>query len=168
VPDGVRDLAERAGSGRLVVNCTGLGARTLCDDDRVYPLRGQVVRVRNPGLTRCLADDVGPRALSYVVPRRRDVVLGGTADAHAWDRTPDPAVTQRILARCAELEPRLRDADVLDVNVGLRPARDEVRLETERVGTGVVIHNYGHGGAGFTLAWGCADEVLALARDAQA
>jgi D-amino-acid oxidase len=32
-----------------------------------------------------------------------------------------------------------------------------VRLEAERIGATCVIHNYGHGGAGFTLSWGCAE-----------
>ena len=49
--------------------------------------------------------------------------------------------------------PVLRDA------VGLRPVRPEVRLE--RVGR--VIHHYGHGGAGYTLAWGSAEDVRRLA-----
>ncbi len=165
VPEGIRDLAALCTPGRLVVNCTGLGARALCADEAVYPIRGQVVRVRNPGLERCLADDEGPLALTYVVPRRHDVVLGGTAEAHDWRLAPDPATTQRILQNAARLEPRLRDPDILEVNVGLRPGRREVRLEIERLGPGgAVIHNYGHGGSGFTLAWGCADEVLALAR----
>ena len=46
----------------------------------------------------------------------------------------------------------------VDVAVGLRPARPAVRLEAE----GRVVHCYGHGGAGVTLAWGCAGEVAAL------
>jgi D-amino-acid oxidase len=43
--------------------------------------------------------------------------------------------------------------------VGLRPARPALRLEAERIGNATVIHNYGHGGAGFTLSWGCAEEA---------
>jgi len=50
--------------------------------------------------------------------------------------------------------------------VGLRPGRPAVRLEAERPGVGgggaggrPVVHNYGHGGSGFTVCWGCADEV---------
>jgi D-amino-acid oxidase len=53
--------------------------------------------------------------------------------------------------------PALRQARVLRHKVGLRPVRPAVRLE--RVGD--VVHCYGHGGAGITLSWGCADEVLA-------
>jgi D-amino-acid oxidase len=85
-------------------------------------------------------------------------VLGGTADEGAEDVRPDPATTEAIRARCAALIPALRDAPVVDVAVGLRPARPAVRLEAE----GRVVHCYGHGGAGVTLAWGCAGEVAAL------
>ena len=44
---------------------------------------------------------------------------------------------------------------------GLRPYRDRTfRLEPETVGDKFVVHNYGHGGAGITLSWGCAQEVV--------
>jgi D-amino-acid oxidase len=43
----------------------------------------------------------------------------------------------------------------------LRPYRDRTfRLEPETVGDKFVVHNYGHGGAGITLSWGCAQEVV--------
>ena len=163
-PEGVADLRELAAPGQLVVNCTGLGARHLCEDEAIFPIRGQIVRVRNPGIERAILEEHGPLAMTYIIPRRADVVLGGTADADAWDTTPDPVVTARILRNAATLDPRLADADVLGVSVGLRPARSAVRLEAEAAGAGVVIHNYGHGGSGFTLCWGCADEVAALAQ----
>ena len=166
VPEGIDALAALHAPDRLIVNCTGLGARTLCDDEAVYPIRGQVVRVTNPGLTRCWVDDHGPLAMTYILPRGDDCILGGTADAHVWDHTPSDATTEQILHRARTLEPRLRDAEVLEVQVGLRPARTAVRLERENVATRcAVIHNYGHGGAGFTLAWGCADEVCTLAKE---
>ncbi len=54
---------------------------------------------------------------------------------------------------------------MIAVKVGLRPFRNSgVRLELEKLGDGrSVIHNYGHGGAGFTLSWACAEEVRAIA-----
>ena len=54
--------------------------------------------------------------------------------------------------------PELRGAKVVRHKVGLRPVRPAVRLERD----GAVIHCYGHGGAGVTLSWGVADEVVAL------
>jgi len=121
-------------------------------------VRGQVVRVTAPGVDEWLLDQSDPERLVYVVPRERDVVLGGTAQEGFEDRTADPATTAAIRARCAALVPALRDAPVVGVAVGLRPVRPTVRLEAE----GRVVHCYGHGGAGVTLAWGCAVEVAAL------
>jgi D-amino-acid oxidase len=142
----------------VVVNCAGLGARELAGDASLTAVRGQVVRVTAPGVQEWLLDQSDPERLVYVVPRERDVVLGGTAQEGAEDRTADPATTAAIRARCAALVPALRDAPVVGVAVGLRPVRPTVRLETE----GRVVHCYGHGGAGVTLAWGCAVEVAAL------
>ena len=141
-----------------VVNCAGLGARELAGDASLTAVRGQVVRVTAPGVQEWLLDQSDPERLVYVVPRERDVVLGGTAQEGAEDRTADPATTAAIRARCAALVPALRDAPVVGVAVGLRPVRPTVRLEAE----GRVVHCYGHGGAGVTLAWGCALEVAAL------
>ena len=141
-----------------VVNCAGLGARELAADASLVAVRGQVVRVAARAVREWLLDQSDPQRLVYVVPRENDVVLGGTADEGAEDRTPDPATTDAIRARCGALVPALRDAPVVDVAVGLRPVRPAVRLEVE----GRVVHCYGHGGAGVTLAWGCAGEVAAL------
>ena len=58
--------------------------------------------------------------------------------------------------------PLLAGVRVLGGAVGLRPARPAVRLEAEPHDRGVVVHCYGHGGAGVTLAWGCAEEVVGL------
>jgi D-amino-acid oxidase len=44
---------------------------------------------------------------------------------------------------------------------GLRPHRAKsYRLEPELLGNKLVVHNYGHGGAGITMSWGCAQEVI--------
>lgn len=140
----------------LVVNCSGLGARLLGSDRTVVPVRGQVVHVEQVGLDRWWLDSAGP---TYVVPRERDIVVGGTEVEGEWSRTPSPEVASDILRRATRLVPALAGARVLRHKVGLRPVRPAVRLE--RVGD--VVHCYGHGGAGVTLSWGVADEVVALA-----
>lgn len=145
----------------LVVNATGLGARHFGADDTVVPAAGQVVYVEQPGLERWWLDAGTPGAPTYVVPRSRDVVVGGTDMEGEWSRTPDPAVAEQILHRAAALVPEIAGARVLRHKVGLRPVRPAVRLEREDR----VVHCYGHGGAGVTLSWGCAEEVASLARE---
>ena len=158
----VSHVDELAGEAALVVNCAGLGARRLVGDGSMAPIRGQVVRVRNPGLDRFFLDEDDPEGVTYIIPRSEDCVLGGTADEGAWDTEPDPGTAAAILRRCSILEPRLADAEVLGHGVGLRPGRPEVRLERE-AGDGLpLVQNYGHGGSGVTLSWGCAEEATDL------
>lgn len=145
----------------IVVNASGLGARLMAADPSVLPVRGQVVYVEQVGLERWWLDSSGP---VYVVPRSRDIVVGGTDDEGEWDRTPDPDVAKQILARAIALVPQLEGAAVRGHRVGLRPARPQVRLEVQETGSSRLVHCYGHGGAGVTLSWGCADEVAALVR----
>lgn len=156
----VIDLADVAAQADAVVNCAGIGAGALAGDDGLVPVRGQVVRVAQRGVDEWILDEDDPAGLAYVVPRERDVVLGGTAQEGRVDLVPDPADAAAILERCVVLQPRLSGAAVLGHAVGLRPVRAAVRVEREP--DRPVIHNYGHGGAGVTLAWGCAEDVVRL------
>ena len=156
-------LADLPGTG-VVVNATGLASRALAGDQSLTPVRGQVVRVAQVGLEEWLLEDSDPAQPLYVIPREQVIVVGGTADQGSWDRTPDPATARRLLARATALVPELAGAEVVGHRVGLRPGRPTVRLETvphADGGPGGVVHCYGHGGAGVTLSWGCADDVLA-------
>ena len=144
----------------VVVNCAGIGARLLAADPSVGPVRGQVVHLSQIGLERWYLDSSAD--LTYVVPRAHDIVVGGTAQEGEWSRTPSPDDAEAILARARRLVPELGAAAVLRHRVGLRPARPQVRVER----AGDVVHCYGHGGAGVTLSWGTADEVVDLVASA--
>jgi D-amino-acid oxidase len=151
----------------VVVNCTGIGARALTGDDSLVPIRGQVVVAENPGIEEFYVDHGAPGDVDYVYafPHGDVIVLGGTAHQGASDLAPRPEIAARIIADCAAVFPALRGARVITERVGLRPYRPEVRLEAETLPGGRTLwHNYGHGGAGVTLAWGCAREITAGVR----
>ncbi|WP_141366013.1 FAD-dependent oxidoreductase [Streptomyces sp. 6-11-2] len=161
-----REVTDLAAVGApVVVNCTGLGARALVPDPAMRPVRGQLVVVENPGITTWLTSvDLASDSPTYVFPQPGRLLLGGTAEEDDWSLTPDPAVAERIVERCAALRPEIAGARVLEHRVGLRPTRHAVRLEREELPDGrVLVHNYGHGGAGVTVAWGCARRAAALA-----
>ncbi|GGS00428.1 amino acid oxidase [Streptomyces aureoverticillatus] len=162
-----RSLDEALGEAPSVVNCAGLGARALVPDDAVRPVRGQLVLVENPGIrTWFTAADPASTATTYFLPQPGRLVLGGTADDGDWSLEPDPAVAAAIVERCARVRPEIAAARVLGHRVGLRPARPAVRLEHERRDGGrTLVHNYGHGGAGVTVAWGCARAAARLVEE---
>jgi D-amino-acid oxidase len=104
--------------------------------------------------------------VTYIVPRSNDCILGGTSQPHARHLQPDMDTANGIIERCAQFVPEVRNARVLEHRVGLRPGRPTIRLEAARQpGGGLVVHNYGHGGAGVTLSWGCAEEAVGLIHD---
>ncbi len=149
--------------GDVVVNCSGLGAAELAGDSTVYPIRGQVVAVANPGIRDGVADESDIDRVAYVYPRSQEIILGGTRQPDRTDVEPDPATTERILADCARLDGRITGLDVLEARVGFRPGRPAVRVEREVLSDGrPAVHNYGHGGGGFILSWGCAQEVVGM------
>ncbi|HEY3261682.1 MAG TPA: FAD-dependent oxidoreductase [Pseudonocardiaceae bacterium] len=162
----VSSVAEALAGVDRAVLATGYGARSLPGDPEVRGGRGQVVRVRAPLVRRWVLDEHHPDGIVYVIPRRHDVVCGGVDEAcddeapgdKAPDGGPNPAVAGAILRRCREVVPELAGAQVLGHAAGIRPIRSTVRLQ--RVHD--VVHCYGHGGAGYTLSWGCADAVRDL------
>ena len=158
-------MHELAGEpGDAVVNCSGLGARALCDDRELVALIGQI-SIHAPAaleLDVSITDDRDPDRVFYVIPRRGEVVLGGCAIALPADASapaPSDAIAARITAHAAELG--LAPGELVRARTGLRPYRPSVRLERD-AHDARVIHNYGHGGAGFTLARGCALDVAQI------
>jgi D-amino-acid oxidase len=161
-PRTVGSLAEAAEAAPVVVNCTGLGARELAGDRSVRPVRGQHVVFDNPGITELFMELARPEWTS-VFPHPARVVCGGIAVPDSWDTAVDDAVTERIVERCTRVVPALRDARIIEVVVGLRPDRPSIRVAIESLGAARVVHNYGHGGEGVSLSWGCARDAAELA-----
>lgn len=156
----LKNLEEVGPEFDLVVHCAGLGARELADDTDLEPHRGQVALIPKIDLPYAVVCDDPP--LMYVLPRTQDCLLGGTNEL-SESREPAPDDTAAIVRECRTAL-GIREPTVLREKVGLRPFRKSgVRLEAGRLRDGrAVIHNYGHGGSGFTLSWGCAREVARL------
>jgi D-amino-acid oxidase len=146
----------------VVINCAGIAARTLVSDSDLEPHRGQVVLVEKLDLPGAVVCDDPP--LMYAIPRTNDCVLGGTNEI-SDDLAPDPATTASIVLECRAVL-KIAPPRIIATRVGLRPYRKSgVRVAPGRLADGrPIIHNYGHGGAGFTLSWGCARTTLELIR----
>ena len=172
------DQLKREFDVQVIVNCAGLGSRELAGE-YMYPLRGALIRLVNDGefiprLTEahCVSHDnvTGVDEIVFIVPRGKDrIVLGALAEADQWNKDIDLTnhePIRRMYDRCIEFLPGLKNArldPVEPVRVGLRPfRRNNVRVDAVE-GTSI-IHNYGHGGAGVTLSWGCAAEAADYAR----
>ncbi|MGW7525773.1 FAD-dependent oxidoreductase [Streptomyces sp. NPDC054783] len=158
----LRDLGQVLDIAPVVVNCAGLGARDLVGDQEVAPSWGQLVITENPGIEGFFSDFPESEDPTYWIAHPDHVVLGGMVRHGRSDLRPDPEAAERIVARCATVLPALGHAEVRELRVGLRPVRPRVRLERGSHHGALVVHNYGHGGSGVTLSWGCARQVQSL------
>jgi len=79
----------------LVMNCTGLGAKTLVGDDQLVPVRGQLsILAPQPKVDYIALQPPG----HYMFPRSDGIVLGGTFESGATNLDPDQATVRRIVA----------------------------------------------------------------------
>lgn len=158
----VRSLADLADAADVVIVATGIrGGELLGGDESIHPIRGQIVRLGGH-LDEWVIDDDNPAGQTYVIPRRDEVIVGGTAVDGSWDTATHPDVEEAILDRATALVPALRDLPIVGRAAGLRPARPTIRVERVDGYPMEVIAAYGHGGAGVTLSWGTARAVTAL------
>ncbi|MBA2525978.1 MAG: FAD-binding oxidoreductase [Pyrinomonadaceae bacterium] len=99
----VKEFKSRQEIARLpepvIFNCTGLGSRMLFDDQKLFPVRGQLeVLLPQPEVDYCYISGSG-----YMFPRRDGIVLGGTFDHDDWSLLPNPQQTTGILEGHAEI-----------------------------------------------------------------
>lgn len=165
------------GSVDVFVNCSGLGAREMCGDEGMFPVRGQTVLVKGEAKatrTRYHSGAISHGVSSYVIPRPGSgtTILGGTKEKGEWSGVPDPETVKIILERCSWMAPELLTGEdggfeVLSAQAGLRPAREGgPRVEREVVGNGrKVVHSYGHAGGGYQNSIGVARKVLRLVQE---
>ncbi|KAF9085338.1 hypothetical protein BGX27_003490 [Mortierella sp. AM989] len=163
----------------LIVNATGLGARELAHDEDVYPVRGAVMRVDNTraGQFRHLNDaylvpaqrnkNGHPTKTIFIVPRNDDVLyVGSIIQPNIYDKilTPDSPEVQIMWNRAADFMPELLHANMVPMYPfaqGLRPfTKMNAKVRADEDASFPLVHNYGHGGSGWTLGVGTARCVV--------
>ena len=170
------DRLSELSSYDVVINCTGLGAGVLVGDPNVYPAKGVTICLEAPWVNHMYMTTFqkSESEMTYIFPRggrpdgKSEVLVGGAFLTGDYSETADADLCSGILQRCQAVMPSLAGAKVLDTCVGHRPMRKGgVRLEREGGSHDpVIIHCYGHGGAGVTLHWGCVMDIADLVRDA--
>lgn len=160
----IEGITELGSEYPIIVNCSGLGARELCRDPTLREGRGVILVGQKPALKHAIADLDHEVNLTYIVPRSRDCVIGGLDDPESHRPTATRREVSAILKRAKAVHEDLMATG--RVKVGMRPVRDDgVKLEIEELNGCTVVHNYGHGGAGFTVSWGCAERVAELVQE---
>ncbi|XP_067841134.1 D-aspartate oxidase [Heptranchias perlo] len=162
----ITDFWELDGKYDIIVNCSGIGARALTGDRKLYPIRGQVHKVHAPWLKHFVRVGDGT---SYIYPGISSVTVGGTRQKDDWRMAVDPSDSKAIFEGSCAYEPSLKLSRKLFERVGLRPARAVLRLEKEKLERDgrhmYLVHNYGHAGAGVSFHWGTAKEAAQLVKE---
>jgi D-amino-acid oxidase len=151
----------------VIVNCAGLAAAELTKDDLLYGVRGQYFVLAPGGELPefYIGDDENPEGMAYMIPRDGEILIGGSEEP---SETPlvqleVEDVLRRAGLYCGEW---LAGSMVVKRVVGVRPCRRGGHVRFGRDARNPrVIHNYGHGGSGFSLSWGCAESVARTVRD---
>ena len=159
-------LDEVPAEARVVVNCAGLGARDLVGDTSMNPIRGQIVRVRNPGLERFVLDEDNPEGVTYMSPARTTASSAEPPTRANGTSNPTQRPPKTSCAAATRSSRASRTPRCWSTRWASDPAARGTPGRGEDPAAVPIIHNYGHGGSGITLSWGCAEETLGLVREA--
>ncbi|VDK80817.1 unnamed protein product [Onchocerca ochengi] len=159
----------------VIVNCAGLNGGKIAadgDDKNMFPIRGIIFVVNATWHKHFLYREFD----TFSIPTTDKVFIGSVKQVGRSDLEITDADRTDILNRYYRLQPAIKGAAILDEWSGLRPGRKGgIRLEMTTVRFPIpkssefgnekvvkVVHNYGHGGHGLTLGWGCAETVADL------
>ncbi|KJH43031.1 FAD dependent oxidoreductase [Dictyocaulus viviparus] len=164
----IQNVDELSEDFDIIINSAGLNAGKLAGDDNgVYPIRGIVFEVEAPWHKHFNYRDF----TTFSIPKNNCVVIGSVKQANRFDTEITDEDRHDIWQRYEELHPAMKNMNIIGEWCHLRPARQSIRVEkvekmTKAGKRYTVIHNYGHGGHGFTVGWGTALRVAALCEKA--
>jgi len=159
-------------SADFVVNCTGSASASLLSDSSIKTGRGCLKYFRRPdSFKTCLLADAPPIGSDdrpvYAIPRGDVVAVGGFYLEDDYEPELRPEENEVLDHNASLLLPGHANSPWEEVGtwVGFRPTRVSgvklgVNTALEGAGGGARwIDNYGHGGSGWTVASGCAQDV---------
>ncbi len=159
----IDSLSECPAEYSVVVNCTSLGSRELIGDKVIYPVRMQVVKVKQNGFDKVVIDDEGPNKRACIVPHKDYIKLGAVFTDNSESLVVDDKQTADIIERCKLMVPGFQTSldDVLSVDCAVRPERWPIKVEKSKLDDGrVLVHYFGMDGMGYINSFGIADEIV--------
>ncbi|VDM98385.1 unnamed protein product [Thelazia callipaeda] len=171
----------------VIVNCAGLNGGKVAsdgDDRNMFPIRGIILEV-----VKFIIDSFKFKFgfvnatwhkhflykgfETFSIPTTDKVYIGSVKQAGRYDLEITEQDRSDILGRYYLLQPAIKNSTILSEWSGLRPGRKGgVRLEMTTIRFPAsklrnathskivkIVHNYGHGGHGLSLSWGCAETV---------